>query len=185
MISLILASGSPRRKELLCQIGASFEVVPSTFEEVVQGSPQEIVTCNALGKAREVAQRVGKGWVLGADTVVVHDGQVLGKPVDRADADGMLRQLSDDWHEVLTALALVNGETGASLVDLVTTRVHMRALTDEEIDVYLDSDEPYDKAGAYAIQGRAATFVDCIEGCYYNVVGLPLSRLVELWHQLG
>lgn len=182
ILPLILASASPRRRELLRQIGLEFTVQTSEFaeREGVGLPPTQIATQNALGKAREVAQNLALGLVLGADTIVVCQGQVLGKPRDRADARRMLRLLSGRWHDVLTAIALVDALDGHTEADVVTTRVHMRPLSDQELDHYLGSGEPFDKAGAYGIQGLAAKFVDRIDGCYFNVVGLPLSRTVEL-----
>jgi septum formation protein len=179
---LILASASPRRQELLRQIGLSFSVYPSSFVENGDGSLSalDMAIRNAVGKARQVAKEHESGFVLGADTVVVYQDQVLGKPRDRADARRMLQLLSGRWHQVITAVALVDAPSGRLMQDAISTRVHMRRLTPDEIEDYLDSAEPYDKAGAYGIQGRAGQFVDRIEGCYFTVVGLPLSRVVEM-----
>lgn len=179
---LILASGSPRRQELLQQIGLEFTVIPSSFveDEGLAGSPPEVAMHNALGKAKSVVAEMEAGLVLGADTVVVCDGQLLGKPKDRDDARRMLQLLSGRWHEVLTAVALIDASTGCVRQELVRTRVHMHALRQDEIEGYLDSGEPFDKAGAYGIQGLAGQFVDRIDGCYFNVVGLPLSTTVEM-----
>lgn len=184
---LILASASPRRRELLLQAGLTFDLQPSGFSELDAGglTPAQLVLQNALGKAKEVADRLESGIVLGADTVVVGRGQVLGKPTDRADARRMLQLLSDGWHEVLTGIALVQAGDRRQLTDVVITRVHMRSLTSAQLEAYLDSGEPYDKAGAYGIQGRAGRFIDRIEGCYFNVVGLPLSRTTEMLDQIA
>lgn len=165
------------------QVGLEFTVQTSEFvEHEGEGLlPVQIAANNALGKAREVAGRTTtRGLVLGADTIVVCRGQVLGKPKDRDDARRMLGLLSGRWHDVLTAIALVDAVDGHAETDVVNTRVHMRTLVDDELDNYLSSGEPFDKAGAYGIQGLAAQFVDCIDGCYFNVVGLPLSRTMEL-----
>ncbi len=181
MDKVILASSSPRRSELLQQIGVGFTVVPSEFKELTHAdAPQDLVVINALGKAKQVASTMPSGIVLGADTVVVLGNDILGKPQDRHNAQIMLERLSGRWHEVVTGVALVDAKTGRELADAVTTRVHMRPITPGELSSYLDTDEPYDKAGAYGIQGMAARFIDRIEGCYSNVVGLPLSRLCEL-----
>lgn len=178
---VILASGSPRRRELLKQIGVAYTVVPSTFvEQPYNEDPKELVKANALGKARQVAANEERGIVLGADTIVVLGSSILGKPKDRRDAESMLRALSGQWHEVVTGIALVNAMNGDAVADTVTTQVHMRPITHEELLGYLDTEEPYDKAGAYGIQGLAAKFIDRIEGCYFNVVGLPLSHVCEL-----
>ncbi len=181
-VELVLASASPRRQQLLHQIGLSFTVSPSSFEETDRslGSPSELALHNAIGKARQVASETGSGLVLGADTVVVWQGQVLGKPRNRADARQMLQMLSGQWHQVITGLALVQAPQGHEMQEAVSTRVHMRELTSRDIEHYLDSDEPYDKAGAYGIQGLAGQFIDRIDGCYFNVVGLPLSKVVEM-----
>jgi septum formation protein len=182
---LILASGSPRRRELLTQIGVSFTVQPSqATENVPPGTnPVEMVKELALRKAREVAGASPAHWVLGADTIVVLDGQVLGKPADAQDAASMLQRLSGRRHQVLTGVALVG--PGGQWVDYAETIVWMRPLTQEEIEAYVATGEPLDKAGAYGIQGRAAAFVPRIEGCYYNVVGLPLALLSQKLHELG
>ncbi len=185
MKEIILASASPRRSELLRQIGWQHHIRPSNFREAVAATdPQAFVLYNALGKAREVAKHYSAGIVLGADTIVVHAGKLLGKPKDREDAASMLSSLSGDWHEVYTAVALIDCVSGREVSDVVRTRVHMRVITSCELEWYLDTDEPYDKAGAYGIQGRAAMFIDRIDGCYFNVVGLPLSKLAELKQKL-
>lgn len=183
---LILASSSPRRRELLTQVGINFQVVPSEFVEHagLDWSPAQMVMANAMGKAHQVAQSQLHAVVLGADTIVVCQGRVLGKPQDRNDAGCMLRLLADGWHEVLTAIALVHAARGITRSDIVTTRVHMRPITDDELERYLDTGEPFDKAGAYGIQGMAGQFVDRIEGCYFNVVGLPLSRTTQLLREM-
>ncbi|NLY53346.1 MAG: septum formation inhibitor Maf [Firmicutes bacterium] len=182
--TIILASNSPRRRDLLQQIGWNFIVCPSKFEESSTASdPQALVLQNALGKARDVAAHIEQGIVLGADTIVVHNGAVLSKPANKDEARSMLQQLAGDWHEVYTGVALVDSLTGREVSDVVCTRVHMRQLGAQELEDYLNTDEPYDKAGGYGIQGKAAVFVDRIDGCYFNVVGLPLSRLAKLVQQ--
>lgn len=185
MNELILASASPRRHDLLRQIGWQFQACPSSFVEATTASvPQAFVLYNALGKAREVASRFAQGVVLGADTVVVHQNKLLGKPKHQGEAADMLRVLAGGWHDVYTAVVLIDSASGRELSDVVGTRVHMREITAAELNSYVQTNEPYDKAGGYGIQGLAAKFVDRIDGCYFNVVGLPLSRVAELKQQL-
>lgn len=181
-MTLILASGSPRRQELLRQIGLSFTVVPSQVQEnLPSGEPAHLVESLALAKAGEVAGRLRSGLVLGADTVVALDGAILGKPSGPAEAAAMLSRLSGKHHDVYTGLALVHAASGHRMVEHEHTVVRFRKLLDSEIAAYVQSGEPLDKAGAYGIQGLAAVFVSGITGCYFNVVGLPLSRL---WRML-
>lgn len=178
---IILASASPRRSALLKQIGLEFQVIPSTADESVWPgeTPEEHVIRLSLAKAAEVANRpeVNGRWFIGSDTIVLSHGQILGKPVDQADAARMLRQLSGCEHQVLSGFALIDRRTGRQRVEAVSTRVRFRQLTDAEITRYIASGEPADKAGAYAIQGLGVCFVAGIEGSYTNVVGLPLCRL--------
>ena len=170
----ILASASPRRRELLQQIDASFEVKVSSVEEVTGGNlaPAEIVVENAVRKAKAVAEAFPGDAVLGADTIVFLDGRVYGKPKDGEEAKAMLRALAGREHEVATGIAWVHA--GEVFTDVETTRVFFAPLTEEAIDAYVKTGEPLDKAGAYAIQGRAAQFIESIEGSFSNVVGLPL-----------
>jgi septum formation protein len=170
---LILASASPRRRELLSQIGVVFDVDAAHVDE---GDDPRV---NAVEKARAVAarHRGEDAVVLGADTEVVLDGSVLGKPGGEAHAREMLRRLSGRSHAVVTAYALVDCTTGRELVRSVETDVTFRHLTDDDIDAYVATGEPLDKAGAYGIQGRGAVLVDRIDGDYFTVVGLPLADL--------
>jgi septum formation protein len=170
---LILASASPRRRELLSQIGVVFDVDAAHVDE---GDDPRV---NAVEKARAAAarHRGEDAVVLGADTEVVLDGSVLGKPGGEAHAREMLRRLSGRSHAVVTAYALVDCTTGRELVRSVETDVTFRHLTDDDIDAYVATGEPLDKAGAYGIQGRGAVLVDRIDGDYFNVVGLPLADL--------
>lgn len=182
-MDLVLASASPRRAALLRQAGLSFRVMPAGVNESNAGAcsdPAGMVVRLARAKAGRVAARLKTGVVIGADTMVVHRGEVLGKPRDRFDARQMLLRLSGCRHSVLTGLALVDVPTGRIEESFTETRVWMRALETELIDAYVATDEPMDKAGAYGIQGKAALFVEKIEGCYFNVVGLPLNRLYLL-----
>ncbi len=179
-MKLILASASPRRAALLRQAGIPHRVVLSDLkieERPEIFTPAELAVYLALQKARRVAAGLREGIVLGADTVVYHRGEVLGKPADLDEARRMLRRLSGGQHSVITGLALVDARTNICESDFAETRVWMRALEDELIDAYVATGEPMDKAGAYAIQGKAALFVERIEGCYFNVVGLPLYQL--------
>jgi len=178
---LILASASPRRRDLLGEAGVVFEVVPSDVPE--QPAPGESAEGFARRVAREkaldVARRRPDAWVLAADTVVVVDGAIFGKPVDRADGRRMLCALSGRVHQVLTAVVL-RGPQADGTEFLVSTDVEFRSLTAEEIDGYLDSGEPFDKAGAYAVQGGARSFVRRVCGSYSNVVGLPMDEVGAL-----
>ena len=182
---IVLASRSPRRIHLLRQIGISFTVQESGVDETVpEGtSPDEIVRMLSLEKAKRVAEGMDSGIVIGADTIVVLNGTVLGKPTSEADAVRMLRLLSGKTHAVYTGLALIDVETGKSRVDLERTEVTFRSLTEREIDLYVKSGSPMDKAGAYGIQDDyGAVFVERINGCFYTVVGFPLSKFYTMFN---
>jgi septum formation protein len=187
---IYLASASPRRQELLRQIGVAFEVLPSNIaEERLPGErPADYVRRVARDKARHVARKLKESGrplhpVLGADTEVVLDDDVLGKPRDRAHALELLRRLSGRTHEVLSGVCLIRD--GREHAALNTSRVTLRALTEAEIAAYWESGEPVGKAGAYAIQGRAAAFIQRLEGSYSGVMGLPLYELSELLKDAG
>lgn len=184
-MEIVLASASPRRQELLRQVGLSFQVIPSGVDEQVSEpiGPGALVEFLAESKAADVAARVPGTLVIGADTIVVVDGQVLGKPRDRADAIGMLQKLSGRSHQVMTGVALIAG--GRKLVSHEETTVHFMRLEQGQIERYVDSGEPMDKAGAYGIQGRASAMIDRIEGDYFTVVGLPLCRTVRMLAEFG
>ena len=186
-LPLVLASASPRRRELLVQLEIAFEVVPSNVPEqpLATESACEFAARVARDKAVHVARERPQQWVLAADTVVVVDGEILGKPRDRTDARRMLRQLSGRTHHVLTAVTLLAPEAARADEVVVETTVRFRSLHDREIEAYIDTGEPFDKAGAYAVQGHAAAFVDAIDGSYSNVVGLPLDEVRELCRRLG
>ena len=179
MVKLILASASPRRKELLELIGTEFVTDPADVDEsrLPGESPENYALRIAVDKARTAATRYSTGVVIGADTIVVLDDLIMGKPASAEDAGGMLRHLSGRTHRVLTAVALVDAATGTESSFIETTYVRFRRLTADEITDYVATGEPMDKAGAYGIQGRASVFVEGIDGCFFNVVGLPLSRL--------
>lgn len=171
---IILASQSPRRQEILEELGISFQIVPSRYEEdnARDMAPEELVRVQAEGKALEVFQRTGSGAaVLGADTIVVLDGNVLGKPKDASDAERMLKALSGRTHQVMTGVAVVGRERMRS--DVCMTEVQFRRLSEEEIRSYIATGEPMDKAGAYAIQGIGGAFVKAVNGSRSNVIGLP------------
>lgn len=182
---VILASSSPRRLQLLQQIGIEAEVRPAAFDELSTGKmADEVVLANAVGKCQAVCAACGdKVPVIAADTVVVLDGQILGKPKDAADAVRMLTELSGRTHKVLTGVAV--SFQGRQLAEVCGTEVIFRTLTADEIADYVATGEPLDKAGAYGIQGRGAVFVEKINGCYNNVVGLPLTRLHLMLAKLG
>jgi len=180
---LILASGSQRRMEILRAAGWPFDAVAADIDEAVrdQEDPVSYVQRLALTKAQTVAATLTAGLVLGADTTVVVDGELLAQPVDDDDARRMLRLLSGKWHEVLTGVALVSAnENAIALVDHEKTRVRFAEMSDDEIDWYVATGEPRGKAGAYGIQRHAALFVKEIAGDYFNIVGLPLRLVYEL-----
>ncbi len=181
-MTLILASASPRRRELLRQIGAEFEVEVSNAPEIIDKSlkPEDMVQQLALQKASAVAQNHTEGLVLGSDTIVVNQGILLGKPDSYEAAASMLKSLSGRWHQVMTAVALVDASGEKEpWVSVEITNVKFRDLSEADIIAYLATGESMDKAGAYGIQGFGALLVEKIEGCYFNVVGLPLQRVAE------
>ena len=186
-LRLILASASPRRREILSSTGIEFEVMPSEVNEsfLPGESPEQHVLRLARMKARKAAEKHKDRWVLAADTIVVIDGRILGKPGDRREAEEMLRMLSDREHRVITGYYLVQGSSRKSLEGKVVTRVRFKALSSQEIRWYLDTGEPFDKAGGYAIQGKGAFMIREIKGSYTNVVGLPLTEVVEALQESG
>jgi septum formation protein len=186
-IPFVLASASPRRTMLLEMIGLRHTVTFPSFEEasVDCDVPPVRVLRLAREKAYDVKNGVKGGVVLGADTLVVQGGRILEKPSSREDALGMLSRLSNNWHEVYTGLHLIDVDSGRDISGYEMTRVRFRDICDSEIDVYMKTGEPMDKAGSYGIQGFGAVFIDRIEGCYFNVVGLPLTRLMTLLNELG
>ncbi len=176
---LILASGSPRRKELLGRMGIRFDIDIPDVDESFEGSPAQMVAALSERKARAVAPRHPDAFVLAADTVVYLD-RVLGKPGTPERAQRMLRALSGKWHDVYTGMTLVDTRSGRTYQGVDHTRVHFVPMSQSEIDAYVATGEPLDKAGAYGIQGQGGMFIDRIEGSYSNVVGLPMSMLREL-----
>ena len=182
MRNIILASGSPRRKELLAQVGISFEIVKAEGEEIINTTvPEEAVKELSRQKAREVAARTDGDVVIGADTVVAADHEILGKPKDQEDAVRMIRMLQGRTHQVLTGVTVIlrDGVRKKEICCVETTHVHVYPMTEEQIRDYVASGEPMDKAGAYGIQGLFAAYVSGIEGDYNNVVGLPVGRLYQ------
>ena len=183
---LILASSSPRRIELLRRLGLDFEVVKPLWEtRVIDDDPVEVAELTALEKARAVAGGFTEGLVIGADTVVVIDDEILGKPRDGEEARLFLRKLSGRVHRVITGIAVVDAGRGREEVDHEVTEVKFKELSEEEIELYIASGEPFDKAGGYGIQGLGSLFVEWIKGDYFNVVGLPIYRLSLLLRRFG
>ena len=187
MRQLILASQSPRRKQLLKQLDVKFAVAENTFTETKHknGSPQKHVIENALGKARSVATQYKNALVIGADTVVVFKQKVLGKPKDHKEAVSFLHMLQGNTHSVYTGLTLIDTRKNKALTGYVKTLVTMRTLTEQELKAYLALINPLDKAGAYAIQGPGSIVVEKIDGCFYNVVGFPIAKLEEMMISVG
>jgi septum formation protein len=187
MRRIVLASASPRRRELLEQIGLQFEVEPTDYDEETTSAsePHEIARELSLGKARTAAQKHRNVLIIAADTFVVLGDRILGKPHTNGEAREMLRALNGQTHSVITGFTVLDTETGKVLSKSVETRVCMRRSTLKEIESYVRTKEPLDKAGGYAIQGRGAVLVERIEGDYSNVVGLPLSALAESLKEFG
>jgi septum formation protein len=185
--SIVLASASPRRSELLESAGIQFRVVPADInEEPLPGEePVDHVRRLAEGKARAAADLAEGRFFLGADTIVLCDGEIMGKPKDAADAERMLKKLSGVPHEVVTGFAIYDRERKGAVVEAIRTKVFFKHLRDEEIRDYIATGCPFDKAGAYAIQGGAAHMVQKIEGSYTNVVGLPLCEVVDALRVIG
>jgi septum formation protein len=184
---LILASRSPRRAEILRSVGWPFEVIVAGVDEALHAgeAPTDYVRRLSLSKASAVAAGLDGGLVLGADTTVVIDNQILGQPIDNDDARRMLKLLSGRWHEVLTAVTLVRADNRSEpAIGVETTRVRFATVSDAEIDWYVSTGEPLDKAGAYGIQERAALFIEEIQGDYFNVMGLPIRLVYELARQV-
>ena len=179
---LVLASRSPRRAEILKAIGWPFEIVAANIDESRFEFETAVPYVRRLAqtKAETVAKNLSSGLVLGADTVVLVDEKILGQPRDADDARRMLKLLSGRWHEVLTAVALLRAGENRSVIDHEKTRVRFAEMSDAEIDWYVETGEPMDKAGAYAVQGGAAFFIEEIQGDYFNIVGLPVRLVYKL-----
>jgi len=184
---LILASASPRRKEMLRMVGVAFTVQHSDVNEDPRAgeSPEAYALRLSEAKARAVAARRPGRWVLGADTIVTIDGELLGKPRTPDEARGMIRKLSGRAHTVITAFTLFNSERAEPIRRAVSSQVRFKEIPDDELEWYVATDEPYDKAGGYAVQGKASVLVAEVRGSWTNVVGLPLCELVEALKGLG
>ncbi len=180
MIEIVLSSSSPRRREILKRLGFSFHVFHPSVEEVISGENLERELLElAERKAAQARRYFPQALIVGCDTVVMVKGEIMGKPLDEADAEQMLMRLSGRWHEVLSSLVLLL-PGGERLEGVEVTRVKFRNLSPSFIKAYIESGEPLDKAGAYGIQGRGACLVERIEGCFFNVVGFPLALFVNL-----
>ena len=183
----VLASASPARAALLRQIGLQFEVIPSRIceDDITSQGPIDKVTSLSQEKARHVAETFRDKVIIAADTVVVLDDLILGKPENQDAAKDMLSLLSGRWHQVITGLTVLDTGTGKAGSCHEVTLVRMRELTPDAIRAYVRSGEPLGKAGAYAIQGRGGVLIEGIKGCYFNVVGLPLAKLVNIFYSIG
>ena len=187
-LPLILASASPRRREILAALGFAPHIEPGNIPEPEPKPGETAGTFTvraARAKARSVAVRHRSGLVIGADTVVIAKDRILGKPASPQEAGDMLRSLSGRWHEVVTGICLIDTAASHSGSASARSRVHFRRLSREDIDWYVSMGEYHDKAGAYAIQGYASLFIDRIEGCYFNVVGFPVFTFARLCRRLG
>lgn len=190
---IILASNSPRRKELLSQIGLNFEITPSDFEEnSVDMPPEELVQHFAYMKAKDIFDKLKQSkeqqedtLIIGSDTIVYLDNIIMGKPQNEQEAFSMLKRLSDKAHYVMSGLSVFQLSSGKSITEYEVTRVKIKSLSDKEILNYIRTGEPMDKAGSYAIQGIGSIFVEGIEGCYFNVMGLPIFRLCRIFEHFG
>ena len=184
---LILASASPRREELLRSVGLKFKIIPADVDETYfQGeSPRAHVRRLSRDKAGAIASQYPKALVLGADTIVVIDGQILGKPKNKKQAREMLQRLSNRQHTVFTGFTITCIRAGTSRTKVVQSTVQFKNISPEETAWYVNGDEPYDKAGGYAAQGKGASFIQAIRGSYTNVIGLPLCEVVEALKHLG
>lgn len=187
-MKIILASGSPRRRKLMEEAGITFEVIVSDADETITGEPQNQVEALAIRKAKAVRPQVdGEAIIVAADTLVAVNGQVLGKPVDAQEAFEMLNMLQSHGHTVFTGVALIKtGKESDTIHSFVeSTDVFFRPLTDDEIHAYIATGEPFDKAGAYGVQERGAVLVDRVEGDFYTVVGLPISKVCTALNRMG
>ena len=187
LASFILASVSPRRKELLEGMGIEFDVIPSGInEDFLNGeTPREHVLRLSKEKSSAVSRNNPDAWVLGADTIVIIDGDVIGKPGTQNDARAMLARLSGREHQVITGFTIVNKSIDVMITDAVESFVIFKEISEDEMDWYVKTKEPYDKAGGYAVQGMAAFFIREIRGSYTNVVGLPLTEVVTALKRVG
>lgn len=195
MYQVILASNSPRRKEILEQVGIQFQTIPSTAEEISsKEDPIELVEELAIMKSKEVAGRIkGSAVILGADTMVVHNKTIMGKPANASDAKRMLSQIQNNTHEVYTGVSIIikdvkkaNGDIVNETISFVdVSKVLVLPMTSSQMNQYIASKEPMDKAGAYGIQGKFAVYIKEIIGDYYNIVGLPISKIYQTLFERG
>jgi septum formation protein len=185
--TIVLASASPRRKELLEKIGLKFQVDPSDFPENLRQDlpPEGLVKFNSIGKASSVAVKYPDAIIISADTIGVLNDRIIGKPHTAEEAVKMLQSLCGKTHRVITGLTVIDTASGRMLTRTIETKVHIKKLSPQEIQNYVQSSEPLDKAGAYAIQGLGALIVEKISGDYYNVMGLPLNSLADCLKELG
>jgi septum formation protein len=185
-IQIILASKSPRRKELLKGIGLEFSVCESKFEEKdTHLTPEELARHNARGKAMDVAKHSKNALIIGVDTVVAYENHIIGKPKSKEDAKRILKILSGTTHRVISSIFVINTNTKIKMCEIETTKVKMAHLSEKEIDRYIKTGEGDDKAGGFAIQGLGALFIEKIEGDYFNVVGLPIFCLRKILQKQG
>lgn len=190
-MEIILASASKRRQELLKELVSKFTIVKSDFNEdeiVFKGEPSKYVKEISKGKALNVykgLQNKKEKLIVSCDTIVYHNGMVLGKPKNKEEAVFMLESLSSSIHEVYSGFTVYNTNTGEMVQEALSTKVKFMKLTAQEINIYINSGEPFDKAGGYGIQSGASKFIEYIEGCYFNVVGLPLNRLYKVFKEMG
>ncbi|MCX8194000.1 MAG: Maf family protein [Candidatus Pacearchaeota archaeon] len=184
---IILASVSPRRKGLLQQIGINFEVIPSNFKEdmTLKMPPHKLVVHLALGKAKDVANRIKEGIVIGADTFFVLNKEFIGKPKNEKDAIKTLKKISGKTLKVYSGIAIIDSKTGKTITDYEVTDIKIRKMSDHEIKSYVKTKEPLDKAASIAIQGLGAIFIEKLNGCYTNVIGLPLHCLANNLKKFG
>lgn len=184
---IILASTSPRRHGLAQQMGLEFEIMPSNYEEdmSMDMGPDKLAMTLAYGKAKEVADRLKVGVVLGVDTFIVFEGKKLGKPKSKEDAFQMLKSFSGKSQEVYSGVALIDCETSKEIKDFEVTKVKFREMDDQEIRSYIKTGEPMDKAGAYGIQGLSSIFIEKVDGCYTNVVGFPVYNIYKNLKKIG
>lgn len=181
-MNIILASASPRRKEILENTNTKFEIIKSEIDEVILDNelPSQVVMRLAFEKSIDIALKHPDILVIGADTVVVLNNNILGKPKDSSDAFNMIKQLSGKTHQVITGISLINLNANQKIIDYVVSNVKFKNLSEEDIKDYIQTNESLDKAGAYGIQGFGAMLVEEIQGDYFNIVGLPISRLSDL-----
>ncbi len=188
MQKIILASGSPRRKELMALLfGDNFEIITSAYEEdnTLNLPPKELVLLHSLEKGRDVAEKLQEGIVIAADTLVSFENKVLGKPKTAQEAKEMLNKINGKMVEVLTGLAVIDTKSKKELQDFEKAKIKIKQMTSQEISGYIETGEPLDKAGAFAVQGKGAVLIEKIEGDFFGIVGLPLFKLNNLLNQLG